>query len=123
MPATLKSLTSKVNKLAIKIDDDPAAITVWYTTRQLTPKRQREIEKVIRKIADGESDEMASVIEQFLVFVVRWDFKADEADADPMPLTAETLENVSIEILGEILDQVTAAMSPKAPTEASSNTP
>lgn len=119
MPATLKSLTSKVNKLAITIDDDPAAITVWYTTRKLTPKRQREIEQLLK---DGASD-MDSVIEQFLVLVDRWDLKADEGASEPLPLTTETLENISIEVLGEVLDQITAAMSPKAPTDGSSNTP
>lgn len=119
MPATLKSLTSKVNKLAIAIDGDPAAITVWYTTRKLTPKRQRAIEKLI---ADG-ADDMESVIEQMLVLVDRWDFKAEEGDKEPMPLHKETLENVSLEILGEILDQITSDMSPKEPTAGSSNTP
>lgn len=119
MPATLKSLTSKVNELPITIDDDPAAITIWYTTRKLTPKRQRAIEKLI---ADG-ADDMDSVIEQMLVLVTRWDFKADEADKEPLPLTKETLENVPLETLGDILDQITAAMSPKEPTAGSSNTP
>lgn len=119
MPATLESLTSKTHELAIAIDDDPAAITVWYTTRKLTPKRQRQIEKLL---ADGASD-MDSVIEQMLVLVTRWDFKADSADTEPMPLTKETLEDVPLEILGEILDQITAAMSPKEPTDGSSNTP
>ena len=119
MPATLKSLTSKVNKLAITIDDDPAAITVWYTTRRLTPKRQREIEQLLK---DGASD-MDSVMEQFLIMVDRWDFKADEADKEPMSLTRETLENISLEILGEVLDQIVANMRPKEPTDGSSNTP
>lgn len=119
MPATLKSLTSKVNKLAIAIDDDPAAITVWYTTRKLTPKRQREIEKLV---ADG-ADNMDSVIEQMLVLVTRWDLKAQPVDAEPLPLNKETLEDIPIEVLGEILDQITAAMSPKEPTAGSSNTP
>ena len=103
MPATLKSLTSKVNKLAITIDDDPAAITVWYTTRRLTPKRQREIEQLLK---DGARD-----------------IKADEADKEPMSLTRETLENISLEILGEVLDQIVANMRPKEPTDGSSNTP
>lgn len=119
MPATLKSLTSKTNKLAITIDDDPAAITVWYTTRRLTPKRQREIEQLLK---DGASD-MDSVIQQFLIMVDRWDFKADEADKEPIPLTTEALEDISIEILGEVLDQIVANMSPKGPTDGSSNTP
>ena len=119
MPATLQSLTSKVNKLPIKIDDDDAAITVWYTTRKLTPKRQRQIEKLI---ADG-ADDMDSVIEQFLVLVERWDLKAQPLDAESLPLTRETLEDVPIEVLGDILDQITAAMSPKEPTDGSSNTP
>lgn len=119
MPATLKSLTSKVNKLPIKIDDDPAAITVWYTTRKFTPKVKRKIEKML---ADG-ADDMDSVIEQMLILVVRWDFKADETDKDPMPLTKESLEDVSIDILGEILDQITNDQVPKEQTESSSNTP
>ena len=123
MPATLKSLTSKVNKLAIKIDDEPAAITVWYTTRKLTPKRQREINRLIKKVAEGEADEMDSAIEQMLVLVTRWDLKADETDTDSVPLTKEALEDVSLEVLGDILDQIMAAMSPKAPTDGSSNTP
>lgn len=119
MPATLESLTSKTHELPISIDDDPAAITVWYSTRKLTPKRQRQIEKLL---ADGASD-MDSVIEQMLVLVVKWDFKAKASDAAPMPLTKETLEDVPIETLGDILDQITAAMSPKEPTDGSSNTP
>lgn len=118
MPATLKSLTSKVTKLAVTIDDDPEAITVWYTTRKLTPKRQREIEELLKS---GASD-MDSVIQQFLVMVARWDFKADEDDKEPIPLTTEGLEDVSIEILGEVLDQIVANMSPKEPTAGSSNT-
>lgn len=119
MPATLESLTSKVNKLSIAIDEDPAAITVWYTTRKLTPKLQRQIEQLLK---DGASD-MDSVIEQMLVLVIRWDLKAKATDPEPLPLTKETLEDIPIETLGDILDQITAAMSPKEETAGSSNTP
>ena len=98
MPATKKSLTSKVNKLAVPMDDDPEAITVWYTNGKLTTKRQRQIQNLMEEGADDN----AVVIEQFLTFVSRWDFKDDEADKEPIPLTVEALEDVPIEVLGAV---------------------
>lgn len=119
MPATKQSLTNKVNKLAVPIDDDPEAITVWYTNGKLTTKRQRQIQKLME---DG-ADDNAVVIEQFLTFVQKWDFKNDEGDKEPIPLTVAELEDVQIEVLGAVLECIIEAQGPKAPTAGSSNTP
>lgn len=119
MPATLKSVTSKVNTVAVEIDGDPKGITVNYTTRKLTPRVQAEID---RFFTEGKGDSVESVIEQFLVMAVSWDFVPDEGKP-PIPLTKEALMDVPLEILGDVLGAITDDLSPKEATDDSSNTP
>lgn len=118
MPATLRSVTSVTNTVAVEIDGDPKGISVSYSTRRLTPRVQMAIAKAM---ADG-ADDLDSTIDQFLAIVTSWDFAADVGEK-PIPLTKDALLDVPIEILSDVLEAVTDDMSPKEATETSSNTP
>ncbi len=120
MPATLKSITSKTNTVAVKIDDDPQAITVTYTTRKVTARVQQQINTLL-KATEGE--ELEATVDLLLMFVTAWDLAEDEG-MPPIPLDKETLlGTVPIEVLTAIFLTVMDDQSPKEATDDSSNTP
>lgn len=115
MPASLKKLTSKTNRLKIEIDGDPEAITVEYSTRKLTPRIQQELAALARD-PDADPDGQRAVIMQFLSIVVGWDLAANEGEP-PIPLTDEALLDMPVEILGAILDALATELDAQRPKE------
>lgn len=120
MPATLKSITSKTNQIAVRIDDDPAAITVTYSTRRVTPRMLQAIQEGISSGADPLG--LDSVIDQLLAMVTAWDLRPDEGEPVIL-LEKEALKDVPLEILSAVVEAVGNDQSPKGKTDGSSNTP
>jgi hypothetical protein len=120
VPATLKSITSKTNTVAVEIDGDPKAITVKYTTRKVTPRTMKALHEGLSNGTDPSG--MDSIIDQLLAMVTEWDLRPDEG-MDIIPLTKEALQDVPLEVLTLVVGAVTDDQVPKEQTDGSSNTP
>ena len=122
MTLTLAKLRKKVHEVAVPIGDDGDAITVQFSTWNLTPRVQQDI---ARAVAEATDDDPLPGIRQFLTVVTGWDFAADDGEP-PIPLTEAALLDVPTEIIGSVLLGVTTAMqdlAPKGATGTSSNGP
>lgn len=117
MPATLKKLTSKTNRVVVTFDDDPdSAAAVEYSPRKMTGDMMESIAETMANDPNG----VRAVVKQFLALVTAWDLAEDEGKP-PIPLEEGPLMGVGIEILSDIMEAITADMSPKVQTESSSN--
>jgi hypothetical protein len=113
LPATLKSITSKTNTVAVAIDDDPQGITVTYTTRKVTAGAMKGVHELLTSDPSG----MDALIEQVLLFVTAWDLRVDDGGAI-VPLDKKNLEKlVPVEIMALVVEAVTADQSPKEATD------
>lgn len=112
MGATLEKLTAKTVELAIQIDeDDPESIvTVWYRPRGVNLALA---ERAVRATSD--EDQMEATIAYLLARLVRWDLRAAEGDAEPLPVTRETLGLVPVDVLGKIASAIEQDQSPNPP--------
>lgn len=120
MPATQKSISSKVNTIDIEVDGDPKGITVSYSTRKVTPRMLKQVQEGINTGLDPIG--LDSTIDQMLMVVTEWNYALDD-DQPPVPLTKDGLLDVSVDVLAMVIEAVSNDQSPKGKTDGSSNTP
>lgn len=122
MAATLKSITSERATLYFPVHpDDPNSdkIKVVYLPKALTGELvERMAEQKNELGLEGWGIAMLT-IECFIGTVVEWDFKREESDSDPIPLTREGLKPVPTMLLDAILGAITADQRPDPTTKKS----
>lgn len=106
MPATLKSLTAKVDKLDIKIDDDPKAISISYNPRLYTARLEQEVAEAAKNNLPA-----GSLVPAIRQLVTEWNLRPDKEEPI-IELTTEALLDIPAELLFSIVDQIGEQQNP-----------
>lgn len=106
MPATLNKLTAKTVKLAIAVDDDPEAITVWYRPHNMTAKVEERVQEEA-----GKNLELAALVEMTQSVLADWDLAMNEGEPT-IPITKEGLSEVPASILMLIMEAISKDRKP-----------
>lgn len=125
MAATLRKIKDATVPLAVQVtvgkdehtgDLVKDAVQVRYRWRVIDGALKHELAGIIR----GQKDDQAAVDESNLLLFCRavawWDLRAEEGDAEPIPLTVEGLRPVPDETLTEILAAIREDRFPKETT-------
>lgn len=108
MPS-LKSILKPSETLVIPFGAE--SVTVTYRPQYLTPEFEEKL-----KALNEEEKATEAFLELFTTVIESWDLKADDADAQPIPLNKSALRPVPYDILGEIVKKVQEAVVPNPPT-------
>lgn len=109
----LKSILKPMGTLLVPFNDESVSVT--YRPQYLTPEFEEKL-----KTLNTEEKATEAFLELFCSVVVSWDLKAEEGDAEPIPITKEALRPVPYDILGEVLNRVQEAVVPNPTTESNS---
>lgn len=110
MPLTVKKLTDKLVPLTIKIDDDE--LHVVYRPSSLTPAKEAELQE------HGNSTLTWARI--LMGLVATWDLRADSKATKDYPITEESLVNLPVSFLRDVVMGISADMVPNRTSVGSS---
>lgn len=100
----LSAATSRVRPIVVKFEGGDLNAT--YRPTSYTPKKLAEAQAKAKKAkkANDQDAALASMIESVLDLFVSWDLEDD--DGTPIPLTAEALQDVPINVMSELIQEV-----------------
>lgn len=107
MPVRLSAIAGAETSCSAPVPGTEESLAFRYRPNAITPRLQAEYEK---SVAAGQAT--TGLVDQFLRFVSWWDI-VDEKDK-PVPLDRESVENMSVNLLGALLIAATEDMAPKA---------
>lgn len=121
MAASLRSITSKKATLTLPLDEsdpDGGMVELTYKPKSLSRKYEREFNDLMVN-KDEQMVGAEITVRTFLYMVTGWNLKWDESDSEPIPLTAEGLEDVPTETLQYLLRKIGEDQQPDPTTKTS----
>lgn len=112
MPRRTSAFTKPTKSVTRVYEGDDDTLTIVYRPDVFTPRIERLFQEEAK--SDTPSQAMLTLLPRL---VVSWDLLGD--DDKPIPLTPEALEDVTREVLGEVLDIVITDMKPDPTPSAS----
>ena len=105
MPVKLGDLTKQTKTTTVQFEGVEDPLTVTYRPRHLTPARQA----AFREAAEA-GRHTEALVEGIVGLVAAWDLLGE--DGRPVPLTAEALADVPLEVLGLVIEAIGQDVAP-----------
>lgn len=93
---------------------NPLVVRCVYQPRAIRPGTMRRLTDT-----DDPVNQMCGLAELAVSMLVSWDLTEDDG-VTPVPITRERFEDFDAELLNAIVNQLTAAQAPNAPSETAS---
>ena len=119
MAASLKSITGKTASIIVKTDDDDPNspfVNVVYRVSAYSKDFEKAINEAGKKEQTDEVTAARVTVASFVRLVKSWDFRYEEEDTDPIPITEEALELVPTEFLAKIMKAIGDDQNPDPTT-------
>jgi hypothetical protein len=111
---TLKSILRPFETVAVSFGSENVSVT--FRPQYLTPEFEDKL-----KGLNEEDKATEAFLSMFISLIDSWDLKLDDEDKSPIPITLKALKSIPYDVLGEILDKVQEAATPKSKKGANSD--